>query len=142
MTKNEQLIRVLNEVMAKFGFEYKRDIAEAAGINYTHLSEMISGKRGVTEKSSGKITASAKKICDRFGVSPDFLINGTGNVWVSEISGNQNGNGSTQIFGDENHVNSSTTLDKALDEIAEQRKLVAKAQEQIDRLITLLEKAK
>lgn len=33
-----------------------------------------------------------------------------------------------------------TALSKAIDEIGEQRKLVAKAQEQIDRLISLLER--
>ena len=37
-------------------------------------------------------------------------------------------------------VGSSSNLSKALDEIAEQRKLVSKAQEQIDRLIDIIEK--
>lgn len=37
-------------------------------------------------------------------------------------------------------VDNQTTLEMAIREIDEQRKLVAKAQEQIDRLITLLEK--
>ena len=48
-------------------------------------------------------------------------------------------NGSTSIAGNGNHhINNSTTLEMAINEISEQRKLVAKAQEQIDRLITLL----
>ena len=38
-----------------------------------------------------------------------------------------------------NNVNISLTLDKAIDEIAEQRKLVAKSQEQMDRLIAIIE---
>ena len=46
---------------------------------------------------------------------------------------------STSVAGNSNHVNATSTLDKALDEIAAQRRLVEKAQEQIDRLITLLE---
>lgn len=140
MAENEQLTRVMNEIKAKFGYKYNRDIAESAGINYTHLSEMINGKRGVTEKASGEITSSAKKLCERFGLNSDFLINGTGNVWLNEGAVNQSGNGSTQIAGNSNHVNSSTTIDKALDEIAAQRKLVEKAQEQIDRLLSILEK--
>ena len=50
-------------------------------------------------------------------------------------------NSSTSIAGNGNHhINANATLEKAINEIAEQRKLVAKAQEQIDRLITLLEK--
>lgn len=32
-----------------------------------------------------------------------------------------------------------STIDKALDEIAEQRKLVSKSQEQIDRLLSIIE---
>ena len=47
---------------------------------------------------------------------------------------------STSVAGNSNQVNATSTLDKALDEIAAQRRLVEKAQEQIDRLITLLEK--
>ena len=50
-------------------------------------------------------------------------------------------NGSTPIAGNGNHhINANATLEMAIKEISEQRKLVAKAQEQIDRLITLLEK--
>ena len=138
MSKNERLTRVISGIKAKFGFEYNLDIAEAAGINYTHLSEMINGKRGITEKTSGDITSSAQKLCERFGINPDFLINGTGNVWLNDGSVNQTGDNSTHVAGNDNHINSST-LDKALDEIAAQRKLVSKAQEQIDRLLTLLE---
>lgn len=50
-------------------------------------------------------------------------------------------NGSTSIAGNGNpHINANATLEMAIKEISEQRKLVAKAQEQIDRLITLLER--
>lgn len=49
-----------------------------------------------------------------------------------------NGDNSTQVAG---YIsNTSTALEMALTEISEQRKLVAKSQEQIDRLIGLLEK--
>ncbi len=53
--------------------------------------------------------------------------------------GNTNGNNSTQVVGDNNAVGGSA-LEMALSEIAEHRKLVAKAQEQIDRLISIIEK--
>lgn len=57
-------------------------------------------------------------------------------------------NGSNSIVGNNNHhINANTTLEMAIKEISEQRKLVSKSQEQlsksqeqIDRLITLLEK--
>lgn len=50
------------------------------------------------------------------------------------------GDGAISIAGDENKINSDSTLLKAISEIAEQRKLVAKSQEQIDRLITIIER--
>ena len=45
-----------------------------------------------------------------------------------------NGDNNTQIAG-----SNTSSLDKAMDEIAEQRKLVVKAQEQIDRLMSIIE---
>ncbi len=51
-----------------------------------------------------------------------------------------NGNNNTSVAGNSNNVNSFSTLEKAIVEIAEMRKLVQKRDEQIDRLITLLEK--
>lgn len=66
-----------------------------------------------------------------------WLMTGEGEMLKSGIS--QDGENNTQVIGDGNHVNAPNTLDKALDEIAAQRRLVEKSQEQIDRLITLLE---
>lgn len=58
-----------------------------------------------------------------------------------DVSVTASDNGSTAISGNGNHhINANATLEMAINEIAEQRKLVSKAQEQIDRLITLLEK--
>lgn len=49
-------------------------------------------------------------------------------------------NRSTSIAGNGNHhINANTTLEMAINEIAEQRKLVAKSQEQIDRLLSIIE---
>lgn len=58
------------------------------------------------------------------------------------MNGENTGDGNN-IVGDNNNwnnVNTDEALSRALNEIGEQRKLVAKAQEQIDRLISLLEK--
>lgn len=45
----------------------------------------------------------------------------------------ENGDGSKQIIDDVNNINTPSTLDKALDALA-------KSQEQIDRLIVVIEK--
>ena len=62
----------------------------------------------------------------------DWLLYGEGEMLkspVQEIKGDNN----TQVIGDGNHVSTPSTLDKALDALA-------KSQEQIDRLIGVLEK--
>ena len=61
-----------------------------------------------------------------------WLMTGEGDMLkspIQEIKGDNN----TQVIGDGNHVSTPSTLDKALDALA-------KSQEQIDRLIGVLEK--
>lgn len=69
----------------------------------------------------------------------EWLLYGEGEMLKPNISQNANGNNNTQVAGNDNHVNSDA-LDKAIAEIGEQRKLVAKSQEQIDRLLVIIEK--
>ena len=73
-------------------------------------------------------------------LNTDWLLTGEGEMLRQNIQ--QAGDNSTQVQGTNNHVSSPRVLEMAMTEIAEQRKLVAKSQEQIDRLITLLEKIK
>ena len=73
-------------------------------------------------------------------LNTDWLLTGEGEMLRQNIQ--QAGDNSTQVHGTNNHVNNPRVLEMAMNEIAEQRKLVAKSQEQIDRLITLLERTK
>lgn len=87
-------------------------------------------------------------------LSQSWLITGEGEMLKSSISQTVNGDHNTQVAGNANHVNNSSTLDKAIDEISQQRQLVEKsheltanaqrqtdkAQEQIDRLLAIIEK--
>lgn len=97
----------------------------------------------------------ASKITSCFPeVNPVWLLTGEGSMLKSSISQTANGDHNTQVAGNANHVNNSSTLDKALDEISQQRQLVEKsheltanaqrhtdkAQEQIDRLLAIIEK--
>ena len=69
-----------------------------------------------------------------------WLLTGEGEM-LKNIHQTVNGDGNTQVAGNGNTVtHTDMALTKALDELAEQRRLVSKAQEQIDRLIGLLEK--
>ena len=78
---------------------------------------------------------------EKFGVNPKFLLEGEGGIWI-DGTGNitQIGDHNTQVTGNDNTITVPTTLDKAIEEISEQRKLVAKSQEQIDRLLAIIEK--
>lgn len=90
----------------------------------------------------------ANKITSCFPeVNPVWLLTGEGSMLKSSISQTANGDHNTQVAGNDNHVNNSSTLDKALDEISQQRQLVEKsheltanAQRQIDRLLAIIEK--
>ena len=65
-----------------------------------------------------------------------WLMTGEGEMLKSSVN-IENGDGSTQVIGDGNHVSAPSTLDKALDEIAAQRKLVEKSQELIQEQIRI-----
>lgn len=71
----------------------------------------------------------------------DWLLYGEGEMIKSNntIINSPVGNNSTQIAGNSNSIN-CYSLNKAIDEISEQRKLVSKSQEQIDRLLAIIEK--
>ena len=79
-----------------------------------------------------------------------WLMTGEGEMLKSGVS-IENGDGSTQVIGDGNNVNTPSALDKALDEIAAQRRLVEKSQElikeqvrinkeQTDRFLAIIDK--
>lgn len=68
-----------------------------------------------------------------------WLLTGEGNMLNSDTTGNNN----TSIAGNSNQINCSSTLEKALDEISEMRKLfqtqVNNNHEQFDRLVSVIE---
>lgn len=73
-------------------------------------------------------------------LSKDWLMYGEGDMLNSNVRQTSSGENSPNIAGNGNSVNSCAhTIDKALEEIAEQRKLVTKSQEQIDRLLAIIE---
>lgn len=69
-----------------------------------------------------------------------WLMTGEGQMLKENITQHANGDNNTQIAGNGNLVEMSSSLKLAIEEIAEQRKLVSKSQEQIDRLLAIIEK--
>ena len=112
--------------------EYKgipiKKFEEKCGLSNGYISSM---RKGFGEEKLNNVLTAFPEL------NRDWLLYGEGEM-LKTVS-IENGDGSTQIIGDGNHVSTPSTLDKALDEIAAQRRLVEKSQEQIDRLITLYE---
>lgn len=121
-------------------------------LEYYHLSvnEFVTQTRVKTGQAvydllSGKTKSISQSMEDKIlscfqDINRAWLLTGEGEMIKPSVQQMLNGDNNTQIAGNNNHVNLPSTLDKAINEIAEQRKLVAKAQEQIDRLISLLER--
>lgn len=111
------------------------------GIGQAKFEKKCNLSNGYVNNSKGNYGAS--KLDYILKVFPelnrDWLLYGEGEMLKSSVN-IENGDNSTQVIGDGNHVSAPSTLDKALDEIAAQRRLVEKAQEQMDRLIGVLEK--
>lgn len=121
-------------------------------LEYYHLSvnEFVTQTRVKTGQAvydllSGKTKSISQSMEDKIlscfqDINRAWLLTGEGEMIKPSVQQMLNGDNNTQIAGNNNHVNLPSTLDKAINEIAEQRKLVAKSQEQIDRLISLLER--
>lgn len=68
----------------------------------------------------------------------NWLKTGEGEMLNSEINQSVEGNNNTSVAGNSNNVNSSSTIDKAIDEISAQRKLTEKAMAQIEKLVDII----
>lgn len=124
------------------------------GISYNALAKSIHVKTQVLyDIKNGKVKTITNKMAEKIlSVYPHYnriwLLTGKGDI-ISTPTNEQtiNGNGNAAIVGGNKNSLSmaensdiNKALNKAINEITEQRKLVMKSQEQIDRLLSLLEK--
>ena len=110
-------------------------------VSYTQLSRRKFQKRiGVSNSYIQNISESiGADVMNRISIqfpelNTSWLLTGEGSMLKNTSASSNTAEGRNG-----NNVNISLTLDKAIDEIAEQRKLVAKSQEQMDRLIAIIE---
>lgn len=135
MAKNENLKKVIDGIKFRYQLSTQQQISEKLGyVSKTYLSDLLGGKSPISGEFS-------ERMKENFGVNPRFLLEGEGGIWI-DGTGNvtQIGDHNTQVTGNDNTITVPTTLDKAIEEISEQRKLLAKSQEQIDRLLAIIEK--
>ena len=107
----------------------QKDVADYLGVTNQFISQVIQGKCNLPSSKLKALLNNDK------GWDVSML---TGPTTQQSLKGDNN----LQIAGNNNqsHVNSSEALLRAIDEIGEQRRLVAKSQEQIDRLLGIIER--
>lgn len=105
-------------------------IADMTGVNQSYVAALMNNT-----KQFGKKTA--QKWGDIFGISPNWLLTGEGEMMKPSIfQNNQNGD---NINGQSVTVHKTET-DKFIDTIKECHELLRKKDEQLDRLISIIEK--
>ena len=111
-----------------------KDFIKYLGIGQSKFEKKCNLSNGYINNSKGNFGASKLEYILKLHpeLNREWLLYGEGDMLKSAIS-IENGDGSTQIIGDGNHVSTPSTLDKALDALA-------KSQEQIDRLLAVVEK--
>lgn len=137
MEQEKRIKKVINWLIYQEKAENERDLSERLGYTKSSFSQIVNGKVPLSEKFVGKLCSLDKNL------NPVWILRGEGDIFLSSCMNGENRGDGNNIIGDNNNwknVNTDEALCRALDEIGEQRKLVAKAQEQIDKLISLLEK--
>lgn len=113
------------ENLRKF-FESKgitqKSIADELNVAPAYINKLLTGK-----KAFGKKTA--QRFQDLYGLSSSWLLTGEGPMLTDSATAPA-ASSSTDL---------SSALNKAMDEIAAQRRITEKSQQQIDRLLSLLE---
>lgn len=118
-----------------------REIREKFGLSQERFAKLL----GVTTRTvqnweaGGTIPQTKQAILHEISENPQLYIGGE----QSNINGantTTTNNHTTNNYGECDGCTDNGIVDKLIDEIAEQRKLVAKSQEQIDRLLGIIEK--
>lgn len=120
MTKQEKSEKLSNFFVTK-GLTQK-NIADALSVSEPCVNALINGRR-----EFGKRTASEWQ--KQFGLSAAWLMTGEGDMLRTPIHAEE---GSVQVMGNASNVNAGKTIDSLVE-------LLKRKDEQIDRLIRLLE---
>lgn len=101
---------------------------------YVHKIKNSVGKRGLCDIQ--------RKFPE---LNTDWLLTGEGEMLNDTFSTSNIANSDrhgTSVAGNGNNVNATSALEKALESLMEQQRITVKAQEQIDRLLVLLENSR
>lgn len=132
---NQRLKILIDELKKRRIIYSQQELAEIVGISRTQFSELVTGKRKISDKAIHKITSSIPEI------NEDWLRTGEGEMLknTSAIADNH----SISIAGEEIkenniRVNTDETIASLIAEVAAQRRLTEIALKQNSDLIALL----
>lgn len=116
----------------------KAEFGRSIGVSASYVTSM---------RDNGRASIGVEKIERIRQKYPDlnieWLLTGSGKMYnEAGISQNVIGDDNVALAGHNLRMETSKILEKAFDEIQAQRKMTQKAQEQVDRLLSILEKAK
>ena len=127
-----------NKVIGEIALNERLTVSQIAKILGKPATSLYNIQKGKINGISDKL---ANLILEKFPhYNKSWLLTGEGEMTVQPCRQEIKGDYNTQVAGNNNQVNSPATLDKAISEISEQRKMLIKSQEQIDRLIAVIEK--
>lgn len=118
-------------------------ISENEGMTIAQIAHMI-GKppASLYDIQTGKIKGVSDKLADAIlekfpHYNKSWLVTGDGDMFKTQQS--INGDGNVQVGGNASNVNDGTALNNAIKEIAHAHALMAKMQEQMDKLLNVIE---
>lgn len=116
----------------------KAEFGRSIGVSASYVTSMRDNGRASIGVE--KIERIRQKYTD---LNIEWLLTGSGKMYnEAGISQNVIGDDNVALAGHNLRMETSKILEKAFDEIQAQRKMTQKAQEQVDRLLSILEKAK
>lgn len=127
MDKEQRLMEAFNHLKSTGKIHTQKDAAAEMNATPQNFSAALRGNPSVLTDSF------LRRFNQAFG-SPfnmDWLLHGEGEMLKDNVTQISHGDNSPNISGNGNNVNAASTIEKALNEIAEQRKLVSKAQDQV-----------
>ena len=133
-------LQVITNTLIMNGIETK-ELREKFGLSQERFAKLL----GVTARTvqnweaGGTIPQSKQEILHEMSLNPQLYIGGEQQN-VNGANTTTTNNHTTNNYGECDGCTDNGIVDKLIDEIAEQRKLVAKSQEQIDRLLVIIEK--
>ncbi len=126
-------MRVIDNLIQYMNYKKLNDneVTSQCGLAVGVIGKAKAGRNDIGKKSIDKILATYPDL------NRSWLLTGEGSMLIGDISGDSNAIGHGASV---SNSNDSKIVEKLLDEISEQRKLVSESQRQVDRLLSIVEK--